>query len=145
MHQLQHRRTRAGEADVVPQAQAEGRSTGQAVLMPRIVTCHLCKIITKFPDVPQGTPMVPARMIFKDGSDFTYKDDDGLPVMVPQFDPMLEDFVERTNTAWKTPRTSRQRRHRGDGGRAEDLGDDGRGEDGPGPAAQADQPVVRGP
>jgi hypothetical protein len=39
--------------------------------------------------------MVPARMEFKDGSDFTYKDDDGRPVMVPQFDPMLEDFVER--------------------------------------------------
>lgn len=39
--------------------------------------------------------MVPARMIFKDGSDFTYKDDDGHAVMVPQFDPMLEDFVER--------------------------------------------------
>lgn len=34
-------------------------------------------------------------MIFKDGTDFTYKDDDGLPVMVPRFDPMLEDFVER--------------------------------------------------
>ena len=62
--------------------------------MPRIVTCHMCRIITKFPDVPKGTPMVPARMIFKDGSDFTYKDDDGHPVMVPQFDPMLEDFVE---------------------------------------------------
>jgi hypothetical protein len=63
--------------------------------MPRIVTCHLCKLITRFPDVPKDTPMVPARMIFKDGTDFTYKDDDGLPVMVPRFDPMLEDFVER--------------------------------------------------
>ena len=40
--------------------------------------------------------MVPARMIFKDGTDFTYKDPDtGLPTMVPQFDPMLEDFVEK--------------------------------------------------
>lgn len=62
--------------------------------MPRIATCHLCKIIVRFPDVPQGTPMVPATMRFKSGEEFTYKDDDGHPVMVPRFDPMLEDFVE---------------------------------------------------
>ena len=63
--------------------------------MPRLATCHRCRVLQKFPDVPQGTPMVPARMVWTDGADFTFKDDKGYPVMVPAFDPVLEDFVER--------------------------------------------------
>jgi hypothetical protein len=47
------------------------------------------------PDVPKGVPMVPAHIEFKEGFDFVYKDDDGLPQMVAAFDPVLEDFVEK--------------------------------------------------
>ena len=63
--------------------------------MPRLVACHLCKLLQRFPDVHPKTPMVPARMIYKDGTEFTYRDDNGHATMVPQFDPALEDFVER--------------------------------------------------
>lgn len=63
--------------------------------MPRIAACHLCKVLVKFPDVPPDTPKVPATMRYKSGEEFTYKDDDGHPVMVAKYDPMLEDFVER--------------------------------------------------
>jgi hypothetical protein len=49
------------------------------------------------PDVPPKTPMVPARLQWESGEEYVYKDDQGLPVMVPQFDPLLEDFVERHN------------------------------------------------
>ena len=38
---------------------------------------------------------MPARIEFKDGFDFIYRDDDGLPQMVAAFDPVLEDFVEK--------------------------------------------------
>jgi hypothetical protein len=39
--------------------------------------------------------MVPARLEWSGGEDFTFKDDKGLPVMVPAYDPVLEDFVTR--------------------------------------------------
>ena len=41
------------------------------------------------------TPLVPARIEFKEGFDFIYRDEDNLPVMVAAFDPVLEDFVEK--------------------------------------------------
>jgi len=47
------------------------------------------------PDVPKGTPMVPARLEWKSGETMIIPDDDGLPKMVPKYDPMLEDFVEK--------------------------------------------------
>lgn len=46
-------------------------------------------------DVPEKTPMVPARLQWESGEEYVYKDDQGLPVMVPAFDPLLEDFVIR--------------------------------------------------
>lgn len=58
----------------------------------------MCKLLQRFPDVTKGTPMIPARISWKEGHqevDYTYKDDDGHPVMVPAYDPALEDFVER--------------------------------------------------
>lgn len=52
-------------------------------------------LIQRFPDVTKGTPMVPARLEWTSGETYTYKDDKGHPVMVPAFDPAVEDFVER--------------------------------------------------
>ena len=63
--------------------------------MPRLAQCNFCKILQRIPDVPPKTPKVPARIEFKDGYQFTYKDDDNHPQMVAAFDPVLEDFVSR--------------------------------------------------
>jgi len=63
--------------------------------MPRIVSCAHCKILTRMPDVAKGTPMKAARMVYASGEEFVYKDDDGNAVMVPEYDPALEDFVEK--------------------------------------------------
>jgi hypothetical protein len=65
--------------------------------VPRLAICHRCRTLQRFPDVPHGTPKVPARLQWTDGADYMYRDDKGLPVMVPAYDPMLEDFVERHN------------------------------------------------
>jgi hypothetical protein len=45
------------------------------------------------PDVHPKTPMVPAVLEYQDGLRIVMPDDDGLPKMVPAFDPMLEAFV----------------------------------------------------
>jgi hypothetical protein len=45
--------------------------------------------------VPPKTPLVPARIEFKEGFDFIYRDEQGLPQMVAAFDPVLEDFVDK--------------------------------------------------
>jgi hypothetical protein len=63
--------------------------------MPRIVICHHCHSLTRIPDVAKGTPMVPARLEWRDGEQFMFKDEKGLPVMVAAFDPILEDFVTK--------------------------------------------------
>lgn len=63
--------------------------------MPRLVTCHHCHILARMPDPPHGVPMVPARLQWEDGQDFVFRDDTGLPVMVPAYDPVLEDFTEK--------------------------------------------------
>ena len=55
----------------------------------------MCHILQRMPDVPPKTPMVPAHIEFKDGFSHTYEDEDGLPKMVPLFDPVFEDFVEK--------------------------------------------------
>jgi hypothetical protein len=63
--------------------------------MPRLAQCNICKILQRMPDVPKDVPKVPAHIEFKEGFDFVYKDDDGLPQMVAAFDPVLEDFVDK--------------------------------------------------
>jgi hypothetical protein len=63
--------------------------------MPRIVSCAHCAILTKMPDTPKGTPMVPARLEWATGETRTLEDDRGFPIMVPKYDPVLEDFVEK--------------------------------------------------
>ena len=61
--------------------------------MPRLATCHMCHIIQRMPDVHPKTPLVPAMLEYKDGQRIVMPDEDGLPKMVPAFDPMLEEFV----------------------------------------------------
>jgi len=61
--------------------------------MPRLVACAPCAILQRLPDVPRGTPMVRARLEWETGEEFVYKDDDGMPLMVPAYDPLLENFV----------------------------------------------------
>ena len=65
--------------------------------MPRLATCHVCHILVRFPDVHPKTPMVPARLQWESGEEYTYKDDKGYAVMVPAYDPILEDFVTKHN------------------------------------------------
>ena len=47
------------------------------------------------PDVPKGTPMTPARLEWTTGESYIYKDEKGFPIMVPRYDPALEEFVLR--------------------------------------------------
>lgn len=63
--------------------------------MPRLATCHHCHILVRIPDPPHGVPMIPARLQWESGQDFIFRDDTGLPVMVPAYDPVLEDFTEK--------------------------------------------------
>ena len=63
--------------------------------MPRLVTCHFCKTLTRMPDVHPKTPLIPAILEWTSGERYIYRDDDGLPVMVPAFDPIMEDFVQK--------------------------------------------------
>lgn len=62
--------------------------------MPRLVSCNNCKTLTRMPDVPKGTPMIPARLEWTTGEDYVYNDEDRHPKMVPAYDPILEAFVE---------------------------------------------------
>ena len=61
--------------------------------MPRLATCHVCHIIERMPDVHPKTPLVPAILEYQDGMRLVLPDEDGLPKMVPMYDPMLEAFV----------------------------------------------------
>ena len=63
--------------------------------MPRLAQCNFCHILQRIPDVPPKTPLIPARIEFKDGFEFVYRDEDNQPQMVAAFDPVLEDFVEK--------------------------------------------------
>lgn len=66
--------------------------------MPRIVACGMCLKIERMPDPPPG-PRVEAAYAWDAGNghverhQFTH--DDGTPIMVAEYDPMLEDFVQR--------------------------------------------------
>jgi hypothetical protein len=63
--------------------------------MPRLLSCNHCRILQRAPDVHPKTPLVPAMLEWRDGERYSYRDDDGLPVMVPAYDPILEDFISK--------------------------------------------------
>ena len=62
--------------------------------MPRLLACNACHILQRAPDVHPKTPLVPARMVWEDGTEYIYRDDEGHAKMVPAYDPILEAFVE---------------------------------------------------
>jgi hypothetical protein len=66
--------------------------------MPRIVACLMCSKLERIPDVPDSTPRVPATVSWDDHGverDYTFRYEDGSTIMVPEFDPLLEDVVYR--------------------------------------------------
>jgi hypothetical protein len=63
--------------------------------MPRLVSCHFCQILQRLPDVPKNTPLIPAVLEYANGERLVLPDEDGLPRMVPAYDPILEDFVSK--------------------------------------------------
>ena len=63
--------------------------------MPRLVSCHFCRILQRIPDVPKDTPLIPAILEYTTGERIIMPDEDGHPKMVPAYDPVLEDFVEK--------------------------------------------------
>ena len=63
--------------------------------MPRVVACSECRIIEKLPDVHPKTPMVQAVLEWESGERHVMRDENGLPKMVPAFDPVLEHWVEQ--------------------------------------------------
>lgn len=71
------------------------RSRRGRCVIPRLAACHRCAILQRLPDVPPSTPKVPARLQWTTGEDYIYRDDKGLPVMVPAYDPVLEDFITK--------------------------------------------------
>lgn len=67
--------------------------------MPRLALCHCCHSLTKLPDPPKSAPLVPARWEWVDDDgktqEYWFKDEGGQQMMVAQYDPALEDWVER--------------------------------------------------
>jgi hypothetical protein len=66
--------------------------------MPRLVICHVCHSLTRIPDPPSKAPLVPAHIAWmEDGKEqeYMFRDAGGQPFMVAQYDPALEDWVER--------------------------------------------------
>jgi hypothetical protein len=66
--------------------------------MPRLVACMMCAKIERIPDPPDAIPRVPARVAWDDHGverDYVFKYDDGSTIMVPEYDPVLEDVVAR--------------------------------------------------
>jgi hypothetical protein len=66
--------------------------------MPRVVSCSICHTLERMPDPPPGVPMVPARWAWEeDGQveEHVFTTDDGETIMVPEYDPLMDDFVAR--------------------------------------------------
>jgi hypothetical protein len=67
--------------------------------MPRLALCHCCHTITRLPDPPKTAPLVPARWEWVDEDGKTqehwFRDEAGQQVLVPKWDPSLEDWTAR--------------------------------------------------
>lgn len=66
--------------------------------MPRIIACHMCHTVERVIDPPKDVRLVPATIQWDDMGvirSHTIQDDQGMNVMVPEFDPILEDYVAR--------------------------------------------------
>ena len=67
--------------------------------MPRLALCHLCHSLTRLPDPPKSAPLIPARWEWEDEDgkmqEYWFRDEGGQQMMVPKYDPALEDWAER--------------------------------------------------
>lgn len=68
--------------------------------MPRVVACLMCSTLERMPDPPSDVPLIPARVTwYEDGIEREYVFPDpekpGANMMVPMYDPVMEDFVGR--------------------------------------------------
>jgi hypothetical protein len=67
--------------------------------LPRLALCHLCHSLTRLPDPPKSAPLVPARWewVDEDGKtkEYWFRDEGGQQMLVAQYDPALEDWVDR--------------------------------------------------
>jgi len=66
--------------------------------MPRLASCHVCRVLSSLPDPPAKAPLVPARIAWiEDGREVEYifKDAQGQVAMVAMYDPALEDWMGR--------------------------------------------------
>lgn len=67
--------------------------------MPRLASCLVCGAIEKLLDPPSDVRLVPATVEWDDGGvvrEHTFKDEQtGLVAMVPEYDPLMEDYVGR--------------------------------------------------
>lgn len=67
--------------------------------IPRLALCHICTSITRLPDAPKSAPLVPARWEWDDEDgkrqEYWFRDEGGQQMLVAQYDPALEDWVER--------------------------------------------------
>lgn len=61
--------------------------------MPRLLACNHCHILQRAPDPPEDIPRIPARLEWTSGEVYDYRDDEGELVLVPAYDPILEDFL----------------------------------------------------
>jgi hypothetical protein len=62
---------------------------------PRLAVCMVCNKIERMPATPAEIRRVPAKVELISGETHTFKDPQGSTMMVPEFDPVLEDFVGR--------------------------------------------------
>lgn len=69
--------------------------------MPRVVACSICNVLERMPDPPPDVPKVPAKWQWEEDGQirehvFTVDNKpDGEVIMVPEYDPLMDDFVER--------------------------------------------------
>lgn len=66
--------------------------------MPRLVACMTCNKIERIPDHPSDVRLVPAKVAWMDGGverEYEFTHEDGTPILVPEFDPVLEDVTVR--------------------------------------------------
>jgi hypothetical protein len=62
---------------------------------PRLAVCMVCNKIERMPATPSEIRRIPAVVELVSGEKHTFKDATGATQMVPEFDPVLEDFVGR--------------------------------------------------
>jgi hypothetical protein len=66
--------------------------------VPRVVACLVCAKVERIPDPPDDVRRIPAIVEWDDHGvtrKYEFTNDDGTAIMVPEYDPVLEDVVGR--------------------------------------------------